>query len=262
MESSRRSFLKIAGISALGLGAKPVLDVFASTEEHTEALKPETRKGEDVLKAKRWALVIDTRKFESEEDLEPMIEACHKIHNVPKLENKRHEIKWIWTEEFKHTFPTQEHEFLNDRVKHLPFLTLCNHCEKPACVRVCPTKATFKREDGIVLMDFHRCIGCRFCMAACPYGSRSFNFRDPRPFIEERNPKFPTRMKGVVEKCNFCAERLAVGELPACVEASNGALTCGDLDDPESEVRELLRSNFTIRRKPALGSGPSVFYIV
>jgi len=262
MESSRRSFLKIAGISALGLGAKPVLDVFASTEEHTEALKPETRKGEDVLKAKRWALVIDTRKFESEEDLEPMIEACHKTHNVPKLENKRHEIKWIWTEEFKHTFPTQEHEFLDDRVKHLPFLTLCNHCEKPACVRVCPTKATFKREDGIVLMDFHRCIGCRFCMAACPYGSRSFNFRDPRPFIEERNPKFPTRMKGVVEKCNFCAERLAVGKLPACVEASNGALTCGDLDDPKSEVRELLRSNFTIRRKPALGSGPSVFYIV
>ena len=262
MESSRRSFLKIAGISALGLGAKPVLDVFASTEEHTEALKPETRKGEDVLKAKRWALVVDTRKFEAEEDLEPMIEACHKIHNVPKLENKRHEIKWIWTEEFKHTFPTQEHEFLDDRVKHLPFLTLCNHCEKPACVRVCPTKATFKREDGIVLMDFHRCIGCRFCMAACPYGSRSFNFRDPRPFIEERNPKFPTRMKGVVEKCNFCAERLAVGELPACVEASNGALTCGDLDDPKSEVRELLRSNFTIRRKPALGAGPSVFYIV
>ncbi len=262
MESSRRSFLKIAGISALGLGAKPVLDVFASTEEHTEALKPETRKGEDVLKAKRWALVIDTRKFESEEDLKPMIEACHKIHNVPKLENKRHEIKWIWTEEFKHTFPTQEHEFLDDRVKHLLFLTLCNHCEKPACVRVCPTKATFKREDGIVLMDFHRCIGCRFCMAACPYGSRSFNFRDPRPFIEERNPKFPTRMKGVVEKCNFCVERLAVGELPACVEASNGALTCGDLDDPKSEVRELLRSNFTIRRKPALGTGPSVFYIV
>ena len=262
MESSRRSFLKIAGISALGLGAKPVLDVFASTEEHTEALKPETRKGEDVLKAKRWALVIDTRKFESEEDLEPMIEACHKTHNVPKLENKRHEIKWIWTEEFKHTFPTQEHEFLDDRVKQLPFLTLCNHCEKPACVRACPTKATFKREDGIVLMDFHRCIGCRFCMAACPYGSRSFNFRDPRPFIEERNPEFPTRMKGVVEKCNFCAERLAVGKLPACVEASNGALTCGDLDDPKSEVRELLRSNFTIRRKPALGAGPSVFYIV
>ena len=69
-------------------------------------------------------------------------------------------------------------------------------------------------------------------------------------------------MKGVVEKCNFCAERLAVGKLPACMEVSNGALTCGDLDDPKSEVRKLLKSNFTIRRKPALGAGPSVFYIV
>jgi molybdopterin-containing oxidoreductase family iron-sulfur binding subunit len=262
MESSRRSFLKIAGISALGVGAKPVLDVFASSDEQGATPKPQTMKGKDALTAKRWAIVIDTRKFESEENLEPMIEACIEIHNIPELANKNHEIKWIWTEEFKHTFPTQEHEFLNDRVKHLPFLTLCNHCEKPACVRACPTKATFKREDGIVLMDFHRCIGCRFCMAACPYGSRSFNFRDPRPFIKEQNLEFPTRMKGVVEKCNFCAERLAVGKMPACVEVSNGAMTCGDLDDPKSEVRELLRSNFAIRRKPALGAGPSVFYIV
>ena len=258
MESSRRSFLKIAGLSALGLGVRPVIEVLASGE----AAQPTVMKGENVLTAKRWAMVIDTRKLESEEDLEPMIEICDKLHNVPKLANKRHEIKWIWLEEFKHAFPTQEHEFLDERVKHLPFLTLCNHCEKPACVRACPTKATFKRADGIVLMDFHRCIGCRFCMAACPYGSRSFNFRDPRPFIAETNPKFPTRMKGVVEKCNFCAERLAVGKLPACVEVSNGAMICGDLDDPDSKVRKLLKSNFTIRRKPALGAGPSVFYIV
>ena len=186
MESSRRTFLKLAGISALGLGAKPVLDAVASSDG-----KPMVMKGENALKAKRWALVIDTRKFKSEEDLEPMIEVCHKIHNVPKLENKRHEIKWLWTEEFKHIFSSQTHDFLAERVKDLPFLTLCNHCEKPACVRACPTKATFKRADGIVLMDFHRCIGCRFCMAACPYGSRSFNFRDPRPGIKETNLKFP-----------------------------------------------------------------------
>ena len=262
MESSRRSFLKIAGISALGLGAKPVLNLFAATEERGEAPKPQTMKGKDVLTATRWAMVVETRKFESEEDLEPMIEVCNKIHNVPKFENKRHEIKWIWTEEFKHAFPTQEHEFLDDRVKHLPFLTLCNHCEKPACVRVCPTKATFKRADGIVLMDFHRCIGCRFCMAACPYGSRSFNWRDPRPFIKERNPEFPTRMKGVVEKCNFCVERLAVGQLPACVEVSEGKLAFGDLYDPNSEVRELIRTHYTIRRKQTLGTEPSVYYIV
>ncbi len=261
MESGRRSFLKIAGISALGIGAKPVLDVLASNE-HGATSKPQTMKGKDVLTAQRWALVVDTRKIESEEDLDPIIEICNKIHNVPKFENKRHEIKWIWMEEFKHAFPTQVHEFLDEKVEHLPFLTLCNHCEKPACVRVCPTKATFKRQDGIVLMDFHRCIGCRFCMAACPYGSRSFNFRDPRPFIKEINSKFPTRMKGVVEKCNFCAERLAVGKIPACVEVSNGALIFGDLDDSESEIRETLRTNYTIRRKPALGAGPSIFYIV
>jgi molybdopterin-containing oxidoreductase family iron-sulfur binding subunit len=259
MESSRRSFLKIAGISALGLGAKPVLDVLASSGE---TAAPITMKREDALTAKRWGLVIDTRKLQSEEDLKPMIEVCNKIHNVPKFENPRHEIKWIWDEEFKHVFPMQEQDFLDDKLKHMSFLTLCNHCEEPPCVRVCPTKATFKREDGIVLMDFHRCIGCRFCMAACPYGSRSFNFRDPRPFIEKTYPEFPTRTKGVVEKCNFCAERLAVGKIPACVEVSNGALIFGDLDNPESEVRQVLRNNYTIRRKPALGTGPSVFYIV
>jgi len=259
MKSSRRSFLKIAGISALGIGAKPVLDVLASSGE---TAAPITMKREDALTAKRWGLVIDTRKLQSEEDLEPMIEVCNKIHNVPKFENPRHEIMWIWEEEFKHVFPMQEQDFLDDRLKHMSFLTLCNHCEKPPCVRVCPTKATFKREDGIVLMDFHRCIGCRFCMAACPFGSRSFNFRDPRPFIKDTNPDFPTRTKGVVEKCNFCAERLAVGKIPACVEVSKGALTFGDLDDPESEVRQVLKNNYTIRRKPALGTGPSVFYIV
>jgi molybdopterin-containing oxidoreductase family iron-sulfur binding subunit len=152
---------------------------------------------------------------------------------------------------------------MNERVKETPFLVLCNHCENPPCVRACPTKATFKREsDGIVLMDFHRCIGCRFCMAACPFGSRSFNFRDPRPFIAKTNKEFPTRMKGVVEKCNFCAERLAVGKLPACVEASDGALAFGDLYDPESVVRQLIKENYTIRRKQHLGTEPAVYYIV
>jgi molybdopterin-containing oxidoreductase family iron-sulfur binding subunit len=130
-------------------------------------------------------------------------------------------------------------------------------------VRACPTKATFKREsDGIVMMDFHRCIGCRFCMAACPFGARSFNYRDPRPFIKETNKLFPTRMKGVVEKCNFCNERLAEGKLPACVEASKGKLAFGDLFDEGSEVRKLIQTNFTLRRKVNLGTEPAVYYIV
>jgi molybdopterin-containing oxidoreductase family iron-sulfur binding subunit len=111
-------------------------------------------------------------------------------------------------------------------------------------------------------MDFHRCIGCRFCMAACPYGSRSFNFRDPRPFIETVHPDFPTRSKGVVEKCNLCAERLAQGKQPACVEVSEGAIVVGDLENPESEIRELLKENYAIRRKQELGTEPSVYYIM
>jgi molybdopterin-containing oxidoreductase family iron-sulfur binding subunit len=260
MESSRRSFLKIAGIAALGIGAKPALDVLASSGKATG--KPELLPNKNALEAKQWAMVVDTRKIKSDRDIELMISACNKIHNIPELANKKHEIKWIWTEEFKHAFPNKEHEFVATRIKHLDFPVLCNHCEKPACVRVCPTQATFKREDGIVLMDFHRCIGCRFCMAACPYGSRSFNFRDPRPFIKETNTKFPTRMKGVVEKCNFCAERLAVGQMPACVEASNGILAFGDLYDPDSDARKLLSSNYTIRRKQVLGSGPQIYYII
>jgi molybdopterin-containing oxidoreductase family iron-sulfur binding subunit len=265
MENSRRRFLKLAGISALGLGATPALNAFSSSGgEHGDARQPEVKKGSLALKAKQWAMVIDTTKLTSAEDMEPIIEACHKTHNVPSLENPNHEIKWIWGEPFHNAFTDLgQHPFLSEEVHNKSFLVLCNHCENPACVRACPTKATFKREsDGVVLMDFHRCIGCRFCMAACPFGARSFNFRDPRPFIAEQNKKFPTRMKGVVEKCNFCAERLAVGEMPACVEASGGAIAFGDLYDHHSEVRELLHENFTIRRKQSLGTEPSVYYIV
>jgi molybdopterin-containing oxidoreductase family iron-sulfur binding subunit len=112
------------------------------------------------------------------------------------------------------------------------------------------------------MMDYHRCIGCRFCMAGCPYGVRSFNWRDPRKFIKKINPDFPTRERGVVEKCNFCAERLAADKQPACVEASNGAMVFGNLNDPKSEVRRALAGNTTIQRKPELGTNPSLFYIV
>jgi len=260
MERSRRSFLKIAGISALGIGVKPVLDVIA--EQHDEAVEPIVKKHDNALTAKRWGMVIDTHKLQSEELFGKIINACHHTHNVPEFKNKLHEIKWIWLEEFQHTFPSIDAEYISDHARSSHFLTLCNHCENPPCVRACPTKATFKRPDGIVMMDFHRCIGCRFCMAACPYGSRSFNFRDPRPFIKEQNPKFPTRMKGVVEKCNFCEERLAEGKPPACVEVSEGALVFGDLDDSDSEIRQVLKENYTIRRKPELGAGPNIFYIV
>jgi molybdopterin-containing oxidoreductase family iron-sulfur binding subunit len=260
MENSRREVLRLLGLSALGVGVRPVINAFAA-EGHGDG--PQVEKGEKALLAKQWAMVIDTRRFESVRDVEPLIEACHLSHNVPHFENRLHEIKWLWETEYKHAFPQKASSFLNRDAKERPFLVLCNHCENPPCVRACPTKATFKRpSDGIVLMDFHRCIGCRFCMAACPFGARSFNFRDPRPGIIEVNKQFPTRMKGVVEKCNFCAERLAIGQMPLCVEASDGALAFGDLYDPKSEVRKLLKENYTIRRKQSLGTEPCVYYIV
>jgi molybdopterin-containing oxidoreductase family iron-sulfur binding subunit len=113
------------------------------------------------------------------------------------------------------------------------------------------------------MMDWHRCIGCKYCVVACPYGARSFNFYEPAAYVRKINPDFPTRTKGVVEKCNFCAERLAEGKQPVCVEASaNKALVFGNLADPNSEVRQLLGSRFSIRRKPELGTQPNVFYIV
>ncbi len=267
MEDSRRRFLKIAGIAALGMGTAPVIDAVAASGGHGAA--PHMRKGDDALTAKHWGLVIDTTKLDHEK-VEHIIEACHSTHNVPNISADkvgqkmatRHEIKWIWETHYHNAFTDLRPQYLSEDVEERPFLVLCNHCEEPPCVQACPTQATFKRPDGIVLMDFHRCIGCRFCMAACPYGSRSFNLRDPRPFIEKTNLAFPTRTKGVVEKCNFCAERLAVGQPPACVEASEGAMVFGDLEDPHSEIREVLREHYTIRRKVSLGTGPAVYYII
>jgi len=258
MEGSRRDFLKLGGACALGLGALPVVKAAAEGEQ------PEVFSNPNALTGTRWAMVVDMKKCweKSKNGCQDCMDACHKVHNVPRIEGPKEEIKWIWTEHFENAFPGRGSELSEMREK--PFVVMCNHCYNPPCVRVCPTKATFKREsDGIVLMDMHRCIGCRYCMAACPFGARSFNFRDPRPFVEELNMDYPTRERGVVEKCNFCAERLAEGRMPACVEACKcGALVFGDLDDPESDVRKIVASHFTIRRKTELGTEPNVFYIV
>jgi molybdopterin-containing oxidoreductase family iron-sulfur binding subunit len=200
------------------------------------------------------------------------MEACHRFHNVPEWGDTRVEIKWIWGDTFEHAFPGQGNEYLDEGILNKNYPLLCNHCENPPCCRVCPTKATFKGDDGIVVMDPHRCIGCRYCMVACPYGARSFNFGDPRKAPAELNPEFPfnpgypSRTKGVVEKCNFCAERLIKGEMPVCVEAANEekseTIIFGNLSDQNSSVRKALRANYTIRRKPELGTGPNIFYII
>ncbi|MFO7753980.1 MAG: 4Fe-4S dicluster domain-containing protein [Desulfobacteraceae bacterium] len=275
MKKSRRSFLKVAAISALGIGAAPAISISSSASDSNGTPNAVTGQHKEALSAERWGMAIDTRKM-SGSVAKKIVKACHKAHNVPDFDhepdeekfpdtrpvNHDQEIKWIWEEDFQNAFPDKEDEFLAKKFRHMPFLVTCNHCLHAPCVKACPTQATFKREDGIVLMDFHRCIGCRFCMAACPFGSRSFNFRDPRPFIKDTDPDFPTRSKGVVEKCNLCAERLAQGKLPHCVEASEGAIVVGDLEDPNSDIRKLLGKNYTIRRKQVLGTEPSVYYIM
>ncbi len=253
MDFSRRTFLKIAGISALGFGLKPALQALAGNGERIGKNPPGA--------ARRWAMAIDLQKCPP--SCQDCRIACHRAHNVPDFGNPKDEVKWIWKEAYGDVFPGQEHKYLLEGLKERPAVVLCNHCAEPACVRVCPTKATFKRADGIVMMDYHRCIGCRFCMAGCPYGARSMNFRDPRPFVKELNPGFPTRTKGVVEKCNFCVERLEQGLGPLCVAACREmAMVFGDLEDKDSEIRRVLKTRYTIRRKPELGTGPQVYYIV
>ncbi|MFH1626000.1 MAG: sulfate reduction electron transfer complex DsrMKJOP subunit DsrO [Pseudomonadota bacterium] len=255
MKIDRRGFLKIGGLSVLGFAARPVIGVLSRKELAEASAQKET------LVGKRLAMVVNLKACR--EGCTDCIDACHRVHNVPKFDNPKDEVKWIWTEPFENAFPNQEHEFVGGGIKAIPAVVFCNHCDNPPCVRVCPTKATFKREDGIVMMDYHRCIGCRFCMAGCPYGSRSFNWRNPRPFIKETNPDFPTRTSGVVEKCNFCAERLVKDLAPACVEAcKEKALIFGNLEESDSEIREALRSDYTIRRKPGLGTRPQIYYTV
>jgi len=275
MDNNRRKFLKMAGATALaGIGAPAVVQLTASpalassSAGHGAAAGAhgEAGHGEEAHSGIRLGLLIDMRKLYGKPELiDKAINACNKAHNVPKIDSKKSEVKWIWKTPFPNAFPEHSHYHYPKQAKDNQFPVLCNHCDNPPCVRVCPTKATFKEEEtGIVAMDYHRCIGCRFCMMGCPYGARSFNWFDPRPYIEEYNPSFPTRMRGVVEKCTFCDERLARGEEPACVEAvkETGAFVFGDLNDPNSEIRKILDKEPTIQRKPALGTKPSVFYIV
>jgi molybdopterin-containing oxidoreductase family iron-sulfur binding subunit len=234
MDKNRRKFLKLTGLGALGLTTAKYANLFGNAVPTKMAFDEGDTK-------KRFAMVIDLKKCLAKEDCKLCIDACHKTHNVPDFGNVKDEIKWIWKEEYEHAFPNKENYYLKEDLKHSKVPLLCNHCDNPPCTKVCPTKATWKRDDGIVMMDWHRCIGCRYCMAACPYGSRSFNWRDPRTHIDELSNDFPTRTKGVVEKCTFCNERIAKNLLPACVEAcTEKALFFG----------------------PGLGTEPEIYYIV
>lgn len=142
----------------------------------------------------------------------------------------------------------------------------CQHCENPPCVRACPVNATWREDDGIVVIDYDWCIGCRYCEAACPYGARHFNFAEPSIPPSEINPDQSylsnrVRSVGVMEKCHFCLHRTRRGELPACQEACPvGARTFGNILDPESEVRQILETKQVYILKEELGTRPRFLY--
>lgn len=157
--------------------------------------------------------------------------------------------------------------------------TTCQHCDKPACVTVCPVDATFKRKDGLVLIDNERCIGCRFCMAACPYSTRVFNWGEPGQEItlnldmlgHEPTPEYAGKpsLKGTVDKCDFCPHMVKEGELPHCVTACpNGVFYFGDkyedtVTNGEETVRlsKLLEEKAGYRLLESLGTEPNVYYL-
>ena len=142
----------------------------------------------------------------------------------------------------------------------------CMQCENPPCVRACPVKATWKETDGVVVIDYDWCIGCRYCMTACPYWARHFNWNEPELPPEELNPVTHylgnrPRSKGVMEKCMFCIQRTRKGKQPACMEACpTGARVFGNLLDPESEIRYILENKTVFRLKEDLGTEPKFWY--
>jgi Fe-S-cluster-containing dehydrogenase component len=182
-----------------------------------------------ALQQKRYVLVIDSRKCI---DCKACVVACRAENNV-LLEHSRN---WI-NEERRGEWPKLLAAFEPEQ---------CHHCESPACVRVCPTGASFQRPDGIVVINESECVGCRYCVLACPY--------DARFFRED---------KGVVEKCDLCARRVDRGELPACVETCPSKVRVfGDINDPNSNVRELLGKRRYRTKKPEAGTGPQIYYLL
>lgn len=143
----------------------------------------------------------------------------------------------------------------------------CQQCQNPPCVKVCPVKATWQEKDGIVVVDYNWCIGCRYCEAACPYHARRFNFGKPQVPAAELNPDMGylsnrPRYLGVMEKCTFCLHRTRVGRYPACMEVCpTGARKFGDLNDPDREVRKIIDKERIYVLKEELGTVPKFYYV-
>lgn len=223
----------------------------------------------------RYGMVIDLERCYG---CRACMEACKVENNTPQG------LFWM------RVFRLEEGEYPGTKVSYLP--RPCQHCDNPPCVKVCPVEARYKRLDGLVVTDWERCIGCRYCAIACPYGVNQYNAKKPEqnfyldwqqsevqsatkgavppydnPSLDERasdgrRTAGGGHLLGVMEKCTFCVQRVEQGLNPACVANCPAvALHFGDLDDPNSEVSKLLATKHAFRLKEELNTRPKVYYI-
>jgi len=238
-DPSRRTFLTAtaaatgatlaSGVTLYGIGATAV------------------KADEPVTDKVRWGMLVDVNKCDK--DCDACVVACNTEHGLKSHDRPATDAQWIRKVEVKDPKSGIE--------KSLP--VMCQHCAEPPCVDVCPTGASFKRADGIVLVDKHICIGCRYCMMACPYKARSFVHED----VEDQKAHSP-RGKGTVESCTMCVHRVDEGKMPACVDAcadvGREAIMFGDLNDPESEISKQVATYSTHQIRADLGVDPGVRY--
>ncbi|MDP2762355.1 MAG: 4Fe-4S ferredoxin [Gallionellales bacterium GWA2_60_18] len=232
IDIQRRGFLKTSlGVAAVAIA--PGILLFDLAHGKPEAASSKVR----------WGMLIDTAQCKT--GCNDCVTACNKENGLSGGTGAT-DSQWIRKIELKDTGSGRE----------LSLPMMCQHCEHPPCVDVCPTTASFKRADGIVLVDKHRCIGCRYCMMACPYKARSF-VHEP---LHDQNPDVP-RGKGTVESCTLCVHRVDQGMQPACAEACpNKAILFGDLNDPESEIAKKVRSVASVQVRADLRLNPGIRY--
>ncbi len=234
----RRDFLRSgAAVAVITLAPGVTLTAFGGSEAEAGAADA----------GKRWGLLIDASRCDP--DCNACVTACSQENGWEDTGKPETDAQWIRKVTLK--------DKATGRESSLP--VMCQHCEEPPCVDVCPTGASFKRADGIVLVDKHICIGCRYCMMACPYKARSFIHE---PIVNQKS--WAPRGKGTVESCTLCVHRVDTGRIPACVEAcaatGNKAIIFGDLKDPESEISRRLAEYPSLALRADLDLNPGVRY--
>ena len=242
VDEYRRKFMTALGGIAAVAGVAPD---FVLREAHAAGEVAARPADQAVTNAKRWGMLIDVTKLT--DGGAGMVAACKKEHGWGDEAHSSLEQQAHWARVVKVT----------DKLTHNSFSlpVMCQHCENPPCVDVCPTGASMKRADGIVQVNKHICIGCRYCMMACPYKARSF----VHEALQDQKPSSPRGM-GTVESCNMCVHRIDNGQLPACVEAAPDAVIFGDLNDPNSAVSQAMKTIGGKQIRADLGLNTGVRY--